>query len=280
MKKLFVSLSLSLVVITVSAQQNVAVKYDVSNRDSDSKDIITREMVLVGDGSHSLFYNTMSLYVDSCMSTPEGAAKLSELQRSAMRVEHPDGSVTYDGWKYGRTAPTKSVHLYVSKDFEKGIITVYDRKANEMKYYDEPLSEMSWEIVGDSTKRILGYECVLAETDYHGRRWKAWFTSDLPLQDGPWKLHGLPGLILQAEGGDDFSIVAKEVGGTLQAIPVVYSTEQYEKGERKKILADHQYYIDNFESIMAAQGIKINGDGSPANLPKFDRKRQAWETDY
>ena len=32
--------------------------------------------------------------------------------------------------------------------------------------------------------------------------------------------------------------------------------------------------------MMAAQGIMMNGDGSPANLPKYDRKRQAWETDY
>lgn len=31
---------------------------------------------------------------------------------------------------------------------------------------------------------------------------------------------------------------------------------------------------------MAAQGILLNGDGSPANLPKFDRERAVWETDY
>lgn len=31
---------------------------------------------------------------------------------------------------------------------------------------------------------------------------------------------------------------------------------------------------------MAAQGIKLNADGSSANLPKFDRHKRAWETDY
>ena len=149
-----------------------------------------------------------------------------------------------------------------------------------MKFYEEPLEEMRWEIISDSLKTILGYECMMAETNYHGRTWKAWFTPEIPVQDGPWKLHGLPGIILEANGGNDFSILATEIGKTSQPVPPVYSTDKYEKGQRKKILADHEYYINNFESIMAAQGIKLNGDGSPADLPKYDRPRQAWETDY
>ena len=261
-------------------QQNVAVRYNASNRDCDSGNILTREMMLVANPSRSLYYNKMSLYVDSCMSTPEGAAKLRELQLSAMRVEHPDGSVTMDGWKYGRVAPQKEVDLYVMKDTEKGIMSVFDSKAGQQRRYDENLAEISWDIVGDSIKSILGYECILAESDYHGRKWKAWFTTEIPLQEGPWKLHGLPGIILEANGGDDFSIVATEVGGTGQDIPSIYSISDYQKGDRQKILSEHEHYINNLESILAAQGIKINGDGSPANLPKYDRQRQAWETDY
>lgn len=56
----------------------------------------------------------------------------------------------------------------------------------------------------DSTADVLGYECVMAESDYHGRRWRAWFSPDLPLPFGPWKLHGLPGLILKAEADAAF----------------------------------------------------------------------------
>lgn len=266
--------------MSVLAQQNAVVKYLVSNRDSDSGKPVNKEMMLVANPHRSLYYNKMSLYVDSCMSTSEGAAKLKEVQEKAMRVEHPDGSVTYDGWKYGRVAPSKSVYLYVSKDCNGGILTVYDRKGGDLHRYDESLADMSWEIQGDSIKEILGYECIMAETDYHGRKWKAWFTTDIPISDGPWKLHGLPGIILEAYGGDDFSIMATEIGGTGEDIPMVYSIDSYEKGDRKKILSDHEHYINNLESIMAAQGIRINGDGSPANLPKYDRQRQAWETDY
>lgn len=57
--------------------------------------------------------------------------------------------------------------------------------------------------IADSTKNILGYDCVMATAHYHGRDWTAWFTPDIPLPEGPWKLTGLPGLILEASESTD-----------------------------------------------------------------------------
>ncbi len=261
------------------AQNNLAVKYNSSNRATDSGNVYTTKMVLIANPHKSLYYNAESLYCDSCNSTPEGKAKLHEMQMKAWTVVHPDGTVTLDGRKLG-LVPEKNVYLYVSKNRDKGNLEVYDFMARELVRYDEPISEMEWTIVEDSTKNIKGYDCTMAITDYHGRTWTAWFTPDIPLQEGPWKLRGLPGLILSADGGDDFNIEVEEIGSTSNEVPDVYSQNEYEKGERRKILANHEHYINNLESILAAQGIKINGDGSQANLPKYDRQRKAWETDY
>jgi hypothetical protein len=38
-----------------------------------------------------------------------------------------------------------------------------------------------------------------ATTDFGGRKWVAWFTNEIQFQDGPYKFHGLPGLILNIE---------------------------------------------------------------------------------
>lgn len=279
MYRLIILLIVCLAAMSASAQTNVVVDYDVTTRDTDSGNPYTEKMTLVATHGKSLYFNRMSLYVDSCESTPEGRARLREIQLKAWRVVQPDGTVTYDGRKLG-LAPEKKTFLYVAKDSEHGMQTVYDLKADELWSYQEPLHEMEWTIVEDSTKNILGYECVMAVTDYHGREWQAWFTPEIPVDDGPWKFHGLPGMILNAQAGEGFKIEAKEVGATRRSVPSVYSVKDYVKGERKQILADHEHYENNLESILAAQGVKMNADGSPANLPEYDRQRRAWETDY
>ncbi|QBO59565.1 GLPGLI family protein [Chryseobacterium salivictor] len=57
---------------------------------------------------------------------------------------------------------------------------------------------LNWKILNE-TDSILNYNVNKAEVLFGGRRWIAWFTSDIPFSDGPYKFHGLPGLILQIE---------------------------------------------------------------------------------
>lgn len=272
MKNLIIFTAICLTATTTSAQENVVVKYSVGNN-------YGKDMTLISNPQKSLYFNTMSEYVDSCESTPEGKAKLREIQLNAWRVILPDGTVTYEGRKLG-LAPEKHIFLYVEKNRVQNELTVYDSMAGGMYKYKEPLDEITWEIVADSSTNILGLDCIMAMSLYHGRTWRVWFAPAIPVQDGPWKLRGLPGLILQADGGNGFTLKAKEIGISRQEVPPVYSTENYENGKRKKILADNEHYENNFESIMAAQGIKMNGDDTPAEIPKYNRQERDWETDY
>lgn len=54
-----------------------------------------------------------------------------------------------------------------------------------------------WKITQES-KSIAGYKSYKAEAWFRGRKWIAWFTPELNYSFGPWKLYGLPGLILEA----------------------------------------------------------------------------------
>ena len=128
--------------ITSPAQSNVAVKYSVSCGDSDNGSIVRSEMILIANTVKSLYFNPESQYVDSCCSTPEGAARLREIQLKAWRVVQPDGTVTYDGRKLG-LAPEKKEYLYVEKSRDGAYLTVYDSKAGDLYSYQEPLSELT-----------------------------------------------------------------------------------------------------------------------------------------
>ncbi len=82
---------------------------------------------------------------------------------------------------------------------------------NQLFEYEEPLPHFAWRICPDTTA-LLGYVCQQAEAEYAGRRWRVWFTPEIPVDGGLWKFNGLPGMILKAE--DDrgyFQFTATEI---------------------------------------------------------------------
>lgn len=67
------------------------------------------------------------------------------------------------------------------------------------KYYIvDTLEKIDWKLV-EERKTIASFSCQKAIGAFRGRLWEAWFTTEIPLSAGPWKLSGLPGLILEAK---------------------------------------------------------------------------------
>lgn len=62
---------------------------------------------------------------------------------------------------------------------------------------EEEAPKLNWKITKD-TASFSGVKCQKAVVDFKGRTWTAWFAPDMPFQSGPWKLNGLPGLIIEA----------------------------------------------------------------------------------
>ena len=59
----------------------------------------------------------------------------------------------------------------------------------------------SWNIT-ENYKEILGYKCQEAIGHYRGRDYLLYFTTAIPIQNGPRKFDGLPGLVLEVTSKD------------------------------------------------------------------------------
>ena len=144
--------------------------------------------------------------------------------------------------------------LAVSKDLEKKEtykFIIDFQKLFTIKVEDE----LDWKIEND-IKEISGMKMQKAMTTYGGRKWIAWFTNEIPLHEGPYIFHGLPGLITEVsdvENNFHFSLIqVKNSGGKL-----------YEKGKSlsitwkqfEKLALD--YYADPTREING----KSNGNG-------------------
>lgn len=86
---------------------------------------------------------------------------------------------------------------YVIKNYpKKGLLSVTTYHGKDF-IYSEPIVEKKWNLEeGDTT--ILGYNCRKASCTFRHRSWNVWYTEDIPIPEGPWKLDGLPGMILKA----------------------------------------------------------------------------------
>ena len=78
-------------------------------------------------------------------------------------------------------------------------VTYTNRLVQDDFLYEDQLPQIEWVIDNDSTKVICGMTCHKASCTFRGRKYESWFTESIPSQCGPWKLGGLPGVILMAK---------------------------------------------------------------------------------
>jgi GLPGLI family protein len=106
-----------------------------------------------------------------------------------------------------QTNPDQSRSVTVVTNPE-GFQYFYNPKANTLfsrdlgfDYVKDSTLHISWDI-SEEIKRIGIYKVQKANAYFRGRDYTVWFTSQIPLPYGPWKLVGLPGLILEAYDTD------------------------------------------------------------------------------
>lgn len=149
---------------------------DTVNGSSKSDPMILR----VGKTS-AMFYPLKRMWADSLLRT--NYALFNDLHKTYMKESKLLGG-------YEREYLFRNVH--------DGETMVYRTIGGDKSIYTEKTEHPVWSVKADETSEILGYQCVRATCSFRGREWSVWFTPEIPVCEGPWKLFGLPGLVLSA----------------------------------------------------------------------------------
>ena len=208
-------------------------------------------------------YSYYTFQCDSLRRTPDGAKVWSELFRRAIEKDGIYGDF-----------PHVRMSTYVYKNYPTGQMTITDRISLQDYCYVDSLHTQIWTIV-DSTREVLGYTCQQATADFRGRRWTAWFTTDIPISDGPWKLGGLPGLILEAyDEGQQHVFTAVGLERVKDEL-IIFNrpfrgNHRFEQTNRLEFLRmERRFLMDSNSFIQMETGIDLLGD-EPNQVMRYD----------
>ncbi len=223
----------------------------------------TDSMILRIGASASQFLSRHTFYYDSLWNDPDGRATAEALTLEAFRTrdhsKEPRVGTTYD---------------YLYKNYPAGRVTTTNEQFHVACRYDEPTPLIPWGIA-DSIRTILGHPCRMATADFRGRRWTAWFATDIPVSDGPWKLGGLPGLILEAydEGQQHvFTAVGLE---RVKDEPIIFNrsfigNQKFEQTNRLEFLRSKKKSLMDLNGyIQMETGIDLS-QGKPQKVMRYD----------
>lgn len=232
------------------------IKYELIHvDDTNFRDNPRKEEMIVYIGRQSAMYNSFTR-----------AATLAKMKQDIENRQRADGSNAdaRNGTNRSRlfvSAPhISSETLYLFP--KKNEAFVANTLGSTTYIIPQDYPQIDWQI-SETAKEIGGYMCQQATGAFGGRLYTAWFTMELPFPYGPWKLHGLPGLILEAEDSKGEVIFRyagfdKETGPSVEiALPEDAQTTTAKAFAKAKAAFDKNPMAYAMRNIEAPAGAKI-----------------------
>lgn len=221
MKKYYLAFVMSVLAIAVQAQEEVldtaqfvaVYNYQCTTQNDAGEPVVDAMEIVVQVGrtmTKSMPWSQSSLKPMSI-----------EADGKAYQEAYLHMPTVWTGWPEGQTTTRELIFPY---DFEG----------------KETTPEIQWTL-GDDTLRIGDYLCHQATATFRGLTWQVYYTEEIPSSAGPWRLRGLPGLIVRAESGAHSFVLTQVLQ---QSEPITYKPNpEARQLSYKKLL---KYRLDTY----------------------------------
>ena len=177
---------------------------------------------------------------------------------------------THDQWPQEEVTNESNSGVFHIVLSDKDLMPViFDRRENTMVFKElyrknqtidvvriQEIPNYSW-IILDALDTIGGYVVRKAKATVIGREFVAWFSEEIPAPYGPYKLHGLPGLIIEANSLDG------KIFYSLKGIEKLADDYTIQKPSFPKVLTDEEYEELNLKQLLISQSNGMSGDYDP-----------------
>jgi GLPGLI family protein len=177
MKRHFITIIIALAAVCGGAQeaidtaQFVAVyDYECRTQDDEGQDVTDKMQVVVQVGRTVVKSMPRSAYRQS----DESADIAADYQEAYMHMP-----LVWIGHPSGKTTVREFIFPHEYEGYE-------------------PTPYTAWTLT-DDTLTVSGYHCQQATATFREVEWHVWYTEEIPSSAGPWRLRGLPGMIVEAK---------------------------------------------------------------------------------
>ena len=217
-----------------------------------------RETVVLQVGQHcSKFFSYTKFQTDSVLSID----KANNASLDVMLMHRR---------QYG----TSYVSYQIYKRYPTGKTTTLDQFGTTVRVRVEEDSELPMWTLQSDTATVMTYACRKATCRFRGRNWIAWYTTQVPVSDGPWKLYGLPGLILEAyDEQDHYHFSATALIQCRDEVSITFDDKDRETvtpEEYRKLLERDNY--DPLSFIMSSAGKEVKVYDESMNEVSFKNR--------
>lgn len=167
--------------------------------------------------------------------------------------------------EHGKAYGNARISYRIYKNYPAGKVTTLDRFVTTNFRCEEKNEKPHWTLLPD-TATVLTYLCRKATCQFRGRTYVAWYTPEIPVSEGPWKLCGLPGFIVKAEdsrGHYTFTCTGIELSKAPK--PLLFNGKGYESVSRKELNKVYERYAKDPMGFVATTAPNVKVTVTDAN---------------
>lgn len=219
---------------------------------------LTETMMLKVGSQSSLYYSYSRFRMDSLIEADKTVGASQEV--IAEHLKQGGGGL---------------INYQIYKNYPAGKITTLDQLAASRFRCEEALERPEWTLLPD-TANLLSYTCRKATCHFRGRDYEAWYAPEIPRSEGPWKLQGLPGLILKvSDSQGHYAFTCTGIEKSRKEEMILFTGSAYEPVSRKDLQKIHARYAADPLGYVAetSPGIQVTVTGEdgrpyrPKNTP-------------